>query len=89
MKYLVINGTSENCNSGESTDSIEDTYDSAVLATQIVYQTGDITIPDANFAVHDMIILEVMAITPTPDALSDEPALVYLDIVYTAKHRAA
>jgi hypothetical protein len=88
LKYLVINGTSENCNSGESTDSIGDTYDSAVNATQIICKTGDITIPNGIFEIHDMIIMEVMAVTPTPDALSDEPALIYLDIVYTAKHRS-
>jgi len=26
LKYLVLNGTDENCNAGEATDSIEDTY---------------------------------------------------------------
>jgi len=86
LKYLVINGTSENCNSGEATLSIEDTYDSAVLGTQIVYQTGEVTIPDGAFETHDMIIMELMAVTPSANALDDEPAILWCDVVYTAKH---
>lgn len=85
IKYLVINGTSEDCSAGEATDSIVDTYDSAIADTQIVYQTGNITIPDGSIIIHDMILIEIMAVT-TATPLNDDPALVYFDVEYLAYH---
>jgi hypothetical protein len=81
LKNLVINGTSENCNSGENTDIIQDSYDSAVLADQIVYKTDALTIAAAEFAAQEGIILELMAITPTDNTLAD-PAVVAISIEY-------
>ncbi|GAI57665.1 unnamed protein product, partial [marine sediment metagenome] len=43
VKYLPINGIDENCNTGESTLSVQDTYDSASTTDQIVYATDGIT----------------------------------------------
>lgn len=83
LKYLAINGTSENCNSGESTLSIQDTYDATSTTTQIVYETGDMTIPEADFAAEEILILELMAIAPTGTALT-APAAVAFCIEYTA-----
>jgi len=76
LEYLAINGTSENCNTGESTDTVEDTYVSAVTNTQIVYQTDAIVISGAGLAVDDTLILDMSAVTPAGAALDDEPALV-------------
>lgn len=86
LKYLVIDGESENCNSGESTLSVEDAYDSAVNETQIVYKTGYLTIPANDFEEHMLIIMEIMAVTPVGTPLSDEPAFIHMDIIYTAKN---
>lgn len=83
LKYLTIDGTSENCNSGESTLSVEDTYDSTSITEQVVYRTDAMTIPANSFDSGDILILELKAVTPTGTALS-EPALVALCIVYTA-----
>lgn len=82
LKYLVYNGVSENCNSGETTASVSDTYDSAVAATQIVYLTDIIWIP-GPLALHDLISLEIMAITDGGTELTD-PALVALGTEYLA-----
>jgi len=83
LKYLAVNGTNENVNSGESTLSVQDTYDSAVLADQIVYRTDAFTIPAAALAVGDCITLEMMAVTPTGTAPS-QPACVGFSISWTA-----
>lgn len=80
LKYLMIDGETENCNSGESTDSVEDEYESAVTTTQIVYKTESITIADDSFIPHDILIMQIMAITPAGAALDDAPALVAIDI---------
>ncbi|MBA7627506.1 hypothetical protein ES703_34969 [subsurface metagenome] len=83
LKNLVINGTSENCQTGESTDVIQDAYDSSSTTDQIVNKTDDMTIAAAEVdSVGDIIILELMAVTPTGTALT-EPAAVGLGITYT------
>jgi len=84
LKYLAVNGTSENVNSGETTLSIEDTYESSDINQQVAYRTDALTIPAAAIEVGDCITLELMAITPTGTALS-EPACVGLSISWTAK----
>jgi len=86
IKYLVINGVDENCNSGESTLAVEDVYESAVLGDQIVYKTDSISIPSSSFQTHDMILLALSAVTPSGTALDDDPVLLYCGISYTAKH---
>lgn len=83
LKYLSINGTSENCNTGETTLSVQDTYDDANAAPQIVYETDNMTIIEANFVIGDILILEVMSITPAGTGLT-APAIVALCIEYTA-----
>jgi len=82
VKYLPVNGISENVNSGESTLAVEDTYDSANTSQQIAYRTDAITIPAAALQAGDCITLELMAVTPTGTAL-DEPACVGFSIVQT------
>jgi len=83
VKYLAVNGVSENVNSGESTLSVQDTYDSSSTTDQIAYKTDAFTIPAAAIAAGDCITLELMAITPTGTALS-EPACVGFSIEWTA-----
>ncbi len=83
MRNLNIDGNSENVNSGESTQSVQDTYDSALTPDQIAYRTGEMTIPASVIGPEDLIILELMAVTPTGTALS-EPACVALGFTYTA-----
>lgn len=83
FKYLAVDGISENVNAGESTLSVQDTYDSASTTDQIVYTTDDVTIPAAAISAGDCIVIELMAITPTGTALS-EPACAALGISYTA-----
>ncbi|MBW2648961.1 MAG: hypothetical protein JRC53_03955 [Deltaproteobacteria bacterium] len=83
LKYLAVNGTSENVNSGETTLSVQDTYDSAVPADQVAYRTDPLTIPAAAIEAGDCITFELMAITPTGTALS-EPACVGFSIEWTA-----
>ena len=85
IKYLLLEEDS-NCNSGESTLTAQDTYISAVSASQIIYTSPALTIPANGYSPHKMIMLEGMAITPTGDALSDEPALIALGITYKAKN---
>jgi hypothetical protein len=83
VKYLAVNGVNENCNSGESTLSVEDTYDSSSTTEQVVYRTDALTIPAAAIEAGDCITLELMAITPTGTALS-EPACVGFSTEWTA-----
>jgi len=80
LKNLVINGTSENCNAGENTDAIQDTYDAVSTTTQIVYKSGDMTIAAAEFAAGELIILEIMAVTVDSGVALSEPALVSIGI---------
>lgn len=84
LKYLAIDGTSENCNSGEATLSIQDTYDSVSTTEQVVYRTDGMTILAANFASTDVLILELGAITVDSGEALSEPAAVAVDIFYTA-----
>jgi len=83
LKYLSVNGISENVNSGEATLSVQDSYDSSSLTTQIAYRTDVLTIPAAALAAGDCVTFELMAITPTGTALS-EPACVGLSISWNA-----
>ena len=86
LKYLIFNGVDENCNSGESPLTVEDTYESSSNVDQIVYKTGSVVIPCCDFEIHDMISLEMSAVTPSSNALDDEPVLLYCGYAYTAKH---
>jgi hypothetical protein len=83
LKYLAVNGTSENVNSGETTLSVQDTYDSSDVNQQVAYCTDPLTIAAAAIEAGDCITLELMAITPTGTALS-EPACVGFSILWTA-----
>ena len=83
-KNLAINGTSENCNSGEATDAIQDVYDSATLNDNIVYHTAAMTITAAEIAIEDLVICEIMAVTVDSGTPLAKPALVCLDMEYTA-----
>ena len=76
ISYLVINGTSENCNSGEASESVQDVYDSAVTDEQIVYVSGDITISSGGFVAHDLVLIEIMAVTVDSGVALANPALV-------------
>jgi len=84
VKYLAVNGVSENVNSGEATLSVEDTYDSSSTTDQIAYKTDALTIPNAVIEAGDCITFELMAVTLSGTALS-EPACVGLSIDWTAK----
>jgi len=84
IKYLAVNGIDENVNSGETTLSVEDTYDSSSTTDQIAYKTDGLTIPNTAIEAGDCITLELMAVTPTGTGLS-EPACVGLSIDWTAK----
>lgn len=86
IKYQVINSSGDNCNSGYTTATIEDTYDSAVTTSQIIYETDAIVIPHCCFSPDQMVMFEVMAYTPSTNALDDEPALVWGCIKYNASH---
>jgi len=85
IKYLVIK-QGENCNSGETTATVQDTYDSSSTTEQVIYQTDNITIPASSITSGDCVILEISAITPTGTALS-EPALVAVCCTYTAEQK--
>jgi len=86
LEYLVFNGIDENCNSGETAVSVEDVYESSVAADQVVYKTGNVTIPSNNFEVHDMISMRIMAVTPSGTPLDDDPVLTHCGISYLARH---
>jgi len=83
LKYLPFNGVDENVNSGETTLSVEDTYESSSTTDQICYQSDGLTIPAAALEAGDVVTMELMAITPTGTALS-EPACLGLSISWTA-----
>lgn len=82
MKYLAVDGVSQNINAGESTLSVQDTYDSSSTTDQIVYQT-EVTVPESDLSLGDCVVIELMAIAPTGTALS-EPACAAAGITYTA-----
>ena len=85
VKNLVINGTSENCNSGEITnDAIQDVYDASSTTTQIVYQTESITIGSAEFTNGELLIIEIMAVTVDSGVALSEPALVSIGFEFTS-----
>jgi len=65
---------------------VEDVYESAVPGHQVVYKTGNVTIPSNNFEVHDMISMRIMAVTPSGTPLDDEPVLTHCGISYLARH---
>lgn len=75
VKYLKI-APGDNCNSGETTLSVQDTYDDADLISQIIYSTATIIIPAASLVANSGLALEISAITPSGVALSDEPLLL-------------
>jgi len=82
VKYLVINGVNENVNSGESILTVEDVYESSSTTEQVAYCTDVVIIPSSEIDPGDCVTLELMAITPTGDALSN-PACVGLSIIWT------
>lgn len=84
VKNLVINGTSEEVASGEATDAIQDAYTSSSTTDKICYQTDDMTIAAAEFAIGEMILMEIGAVTVDSGTPLSEPALISLGIVYTA-----
>lgn len=88
LKYLVVDGRSENVNSGESTLAVQDTYDSSSLADQIVYESDDIIIPASALSAGACIAMELMAVAPTGVALS-EPACAALGFTYTGNQVGA
>lgn len=82
VKYLAVDGVSENVNFGQATLSVQDTYDSSSLTDQIVYATDDVTVPAAALSPGDCVVLELMAVAPTGTALS-EPACAALGVTHT------
>lgn len=83
VKYLVVDGVSHNVNAGESTLSVQDTYDSTSTTDQIVYQTDNVAVPASSLSLGNCGVIELMAITSTGTALS-EPACAAMMIEYTA-----
>lgn len=79
LKWLSV-GDDENCNSGETTLTVEDEYPSAVTTTQVIAKTANVTIPLAGVAAHDTLVLQLMAVTPAGTALDDEPIATAVDI---------
>jgi len=75
LKYLGLS-PGDNCNSGEATLSVQDTYDDSSTSTQVVYGTGGITIPAASLTAGHGLTIEISAITPSGTALADEPVLL-------------
>lgn len=75
IKYLGI-GSGNNCNSGETTLSVQDTYDDSSLTTQVIYSTDTVTIPAASLTANNGLAIEIEAIAPSGTALADEPVLL-------------
>jgi len=75
IKYLGLS-PGDNCNSGEATLSVQDTYDDSSTSTQVVHGTGDITIPAASLTAGHGLAIEISAVTPSGTALADEPVLL-------------
>ncbi len=84
LKNLVVNGTSENVNSGENTDAIQDVYDSSVISEQVAYTSDGITIGSGEIAIGDMIMLEIMAVTVDSGTPLTNPAFLGIGIIFTA-----
>jgi len=75
VKYLGLS-PGDNCNAGEATLSVQDTYDDSSTTTQVVYGTDNMTIPAASLTAGHGLAIEISAITPTGTALADEPVLL-------------
>jgi len=84
VKNLVVDLSGENCNSGEVTDAVQDSYDSASTTDQIVYFTSSITIAAEEFNDMEIIIMEISAVTVDSGVALSEPALVSMGFTYTA-----
>jgi len=83
LEYIVVSGEGDNVNSAGTTISVQDTYDSSVAADQVLYVTGDLTIPAGSLSAGGCISLELMAVTPTGTALS-APACLGFKVSWTA-----
>jgi len=86
LKYLGVS-PGNNCNSGETTLSVQDVYDDNSTSTQIIYNSDTITIPAASLTANHGLSLEIKAITPTGTALADEPVLLGIVFSCEARHR--
>lgn len=83
VKNLAL-AVGEDCATGESTDSIQDVYDDNDTADQIVYKTDAVTIAAAEVTNNDWLLLEIESITvDSGDALAD-PAIVGIELSYSA-----
>ena len=69
-------------NHANSPRDIEDTYASA--AGWIMFTTGNITIPAADFAGKHIVALKISFVAPAGGALTSDPHLLALMIMYTA-----
>jgi len=83
LEYIVVSGEGDKVNSAGTTISVQDTYDSSVAADQVLYVTGDLTIPAGSLSAGGCISLELMAVTPTGTALS-APACLGFKVSWTA-----
>jgi len=84
LNYLAIDSKNgNNCNAGESTLTVQDTYESSDLDSQIVYCTDALVIPESDLKDKDLIIIDLMAVTPDGVALS-EPAVLAVNMLYKA-----
>lgn len=83
VKYLFVDGTSQNVDAGENTISVQTTYNSTATDNHIVYTSDNLTLPGSELTPEYCGVIELMAITPTGTALSD-PACAALGITYTA-----
>lgn len=81
IKYLATS-LGDNCNGSPTTLTVEDSYDSNDVNTQIIYETDYFTLPAASLSGKEVVAMEVSAVTPTGTALS-EPALLTMSIEYT------
>jgi len=84
IKNLAINGTSEEVATGENTDAVQDAYTSSSTTDKIGYETDPITIAAAEFAIGEIILFEIMAVTVDSGTPLTEPALISLGFTYTA-----
>lgn len=82
ISYVVFDGLTQNAAGAPSTLELEDTYDASDTTARVVHRTANASA--AGFVAGYYVAAYIEAISPVGTPLAFDPALVSLDLTYTA-----
>ncbi len=83
ITYNVFNGNSEDASGEEFTVEIEQTYVDSGTTSRVVYRSSNTAL--SGFVAGQYVALRVEAIAPSQDAMTSEPALFSVDLLFDQK----